>query len=143
MSEYTIKRVSGTTYFGTNTVDISDGNWLINGVAPSVTQTTIPQITTASSYTFVSGDAGKHLYYTTSTTATITIPANSSVAYATGTILNIVSGSGAGQLTISCSDTLLFANQGFTGTRYLSAPGIATALKVASTTWLISGAGLS
>jgi hypothetical protein len=41
------------------------------------------------------------------------------------------------------SDTLVLAGAGTTGSRTLAANGMATALKIASTTWIISGSGLT
>jgi hypothetical protein len=41
------------------------------------------------------------------------------------------------------SDTMYLAGTGSTGTRTLAQYGIATAMKMTSTTWLISGNGLT
>jgi hypothetical protein len=41
------------------------------------------------------------------------------------------------------SDTMTLAGTASTGTRTLAVNGIATALKLASTSWLISGTGLA
>jgi hypothetical protein len=41
------------------------------------------------------------------------------------------------------TDTLYQAGTGSTGTRTLAQYGVATALKLTSTTWLISGTGLT
>jgi hypothetical protein len=47
------------------------------------------QVSTAVNYTLVLGDAGKHIYVT-ATGRTITVPANSSVAFAIGTVVTVV-----------------------------------------------------
>ena len=95
-------------------------------------------------YTCVLADANKHIYCNASNT--YTIPANASVAYPVGTTLMFVNGSSGGSsCTIAItSDTMyLAAGGGATGSRTLASLGIATALKVTSTIWHISGAGLS
>jgi hypothetical protein len=67
-----------------------------------------------------------------------------SVAYPIGTAITFVNDLGAGVITIAITtDTLLLAGVGSTGSRTLAAAGVATALKITSTAWIISGAGLS
>lgn len=96
-------------------------------------------------YTAVLADAGKTLYHPASdaNARTFTIPANGSVAYAIGTVLTFINLS-ANDLTIAItSDTMYLAGDGSTGSRTLAEYGIASAVKVASTTWVISGNGLT
>jgi hypothetical protein len=92
-------------------------------------------------YTLVESDAGE-LVYTTSS-RTVNIPANSSVPFQIGTTIVFISGSGATTTIGINSDTLVLAGQGTTGSRTLAAHGMATAVKVAATTWYISGNGLT
>jgi hypothetical protein len=74
---------------------------------------------------------------------TYTIPANSSVAYPVGTVLTIAN-IYAGNLTIAITtDTMTLAGGTSTGNRTLAQNGVATAVKVTSTSWIISGAGLT
>lgn len=100
----------------------------------------------STAYTAVIGDTCL-LHPSADTTARVfTIPANASVAYPVGHTLTFINQTGAGTLTIAItSDTLQWADgdTGGTGSRTLAANGIATAVKVASTVWVISGAGLS
>lgn len=106
----------------------------------------IPQNSQSSAYTLVIGDLGKHIFHPSSdTTARIwTIPANSSVAFAVGDCVTFVNQNGAGVITIAITtDTMRLAGAGTTGSRTLAANGIATAIKVTSTEWLISGTGLT
>ncbi len=50
----------------------------------------------------------------------------------------------AGVITIAItSDTLVFAGDGTIGSRTLAASGMATAVKITSTRWIISGSGLT
>ena len=92
-------------------------------------------------YTLVESDAGELVYSTS--TRTVTIPANASVPFEIGTTIVFVSGSGATTTIAINSDTLTLAGTGTTGSRTLAAHGMATATKVASTTWYISGNGLT
>jgi hypothetical protein len=103
----------------------------------------LPQSATATSATLAIGDAGKHIYVTTNS-QTITIPANASVAYPIGTTLTFIAGPSATTVSIAItSDTLRLAGGTSTGTRTLAANGMATAVKVAATTWYINGTGLT
>jgi hypothetical protein len=96
-------------------------------------------------YTTVAADSGKTIFHpsTDANARTFTIAANGSVAYAVGTIIAFVNMS-ANNLSIAINtDTLYLANTGLTGTRTLGQYGVATALKLTSTTWLITGANLT
>lgn len=106
----------------------------------------IPQNIEAADYTLVLADAGKHVYHPTSdTTARAwTIPANASVAFPIGTTITFINDVGAGAITINItSDTLVLAGSGATGSRSLLPAGVATAVKVAATRWIISGTNVS
>ena len=106
----------------------------------------IPQNSKSTAYTLVLADAGKHILHPSADTTarTMTIPANSSVAYPIGTALTFVNQASAGVMTIAITaDTMRLAGAGTTGSRTLAANGIATALKVTSTEWIISGTGLT
>jgi hypothetical protein len=106
----------------------------------------IPQNSQSTAYTAVLADAGKHLLHPSADTTarTFTIPANSSVAYAVGTAITFVNQNAAGVMTIAITtDTMRLAGAGTTGSRTLAADGIATALKITSTAWIISGTGLT
>ena len=87
-------------------------------------------------------DAGKHIYHPSADTTarTWTIDSNANVAYPIGTAITFINDTSAGTLTIAITtDTLVLAGAGTTGSRTLTANGIATAIKVTSTRWLISG----
>jgi len=103
----------------------------------------LPQSATATSATLAIGDAGKHIYVTTAS-QTITIPANGTVAYPIGTTITFIAGSSATTVLIAITtDTMRLAGGTSTGTRTLAANGMATAVKVAATTWYINGVGLT
>ena len=103
----------------------------------------IPINSQSADYTAVLADAGKCLYHPSADTTprTFTIPANGSVAYPVGTTLMFDNDDGAGALTIAITtDTLvLVGTAGSTGSRTLAEGGRATAVKVTSTRWRISG----
>jgi hypothetical protein len=103
----------------------------------------VPQSSAATtgSYTIVAADAGEHIYSTA--TRTVTIPANASVAFPVGTAITFIAATGATVTIAITSDTLLLAGAGTTGSRTLSPFGMATAIKITSTSWIISGNGLA
>jgi hypothetical protein len=106
----------------------------------------IPQNSQSVAYQLVLTDAGKHIYHPSAdTTARIwTIPANGTVAFPIGTAVTFVNDTSAGVITIAITtDTLVLAGTGSTGSRTLAANGIATAIKITSTRWMISGTGLT
>lgn len=106
----------------------------------------IPQNSQSTAYTLVASDAAKHILHPSADTTarTFTIPANSSVPFAIGTAITFINQNGAGTVTISINtDTMRLAGAGTTGSRTLTANGIATAIKITSTEWIISGTNLT
>jgi hypothetical protein len=106
----------------------------------------IPQNSQSAAYTLVLADAGKNIYHpgADTTARTWTIPANSSVAFPIGTAITFINDTSGGVITISITtDTLVLAGAGTTGSRTLAANGMATCVKMTSTRWIISGAGLT
>ena len=118
-------------------------NCTVNGTN-SVGFLNVPQQLKNSAYTLVLGDSGKHIYKSNTTAYTWTIPANSSVAFPIGTAITFINGGASGDITIAITtDTMYLAGDGDTSSRTLAAYGVASAVKVASTTWIISGNGLT
>jgi hypothetical protein len=110
----------------------------------SVGYLNIPQNAQTGSYTTVLSDAGKHIYHASGAgAATYTIAANASVAYAIGTVISFVNLSSTSISIAINSDTLYLGNLGTTGTRTLAQYGVANALKVTSTAWIITGTALT
>ena len=102
----------------------------------------VPQNSQSTNYTTVASDSGKHIYTATGS-ITFTIAANSSVAYPIGTAITFVN-TNASSITIAINtDTMTLAGTTTTGSRTLAQNGVATALKITSTSWLISGTGLT
>jgi len=112
--------------------------------ASSVGYTGMPQNAQSADYTTVAADAGKTIVHPASdnNARTFTIPANASVAFPVGTTITFINMINTVTIAIT-SDTLYQAGDGSTGSRTLAAYGIATAVKVSSTSWIISGNGLS
>jgi hypothetical protein len=129
--------VLGTPTSGTLsncTVDGTNGVGYIN----------IPQNAQTGSYTLVAGDAGKHIYHAAAAAAaTYTIPANASVAYAIGTAVTFINMSTNNVTVAITTDTLYLGGTGTTGSRTLAQYGVATCVKMTSTTWVITGSGLT
>lgn len=105
----------------------------------------IPQNSQSAAYTLVLADSGKHIFHpsTDANARTYTIPANSSVAYPIGTAVTFVNMTSQVVTIAITSDTMYLAKDGTTGSRSLAQYGSATALKLTSTTWLISGSALT
>jgi hypothetical protein len=106
----------------------------------------IPQNSQSTAYTLVLADSGKQIFHPSADTTarTFTIPANGSVAFPIGTAVTFINQNGAGVVTIAITtDTMRLAGAGTTGSRTLAANGIATAIKITSTEWIISGTGLT
>ena len=103
----------------------------------------MPQVTaTTGAATVAAADAGKHIYSTA--TRTITILSNADLALPLGTVLTFISGVGATTTIQIASDTMYLAGSGNSSQNRTLAPyGIATAIKIALTTWIISGNGLT
>jgi hypothetical protein len=104
----------------------------------------ILQNSKSADYTLVLADSGKHILHPAAdnNARTFTIPANGSVAFPIGTAITFVNEVNTVTIAIT-TDTLLLAGGSTTGSRTLAAGGIATAVKITSTKWIISGTGLT
>jgi hypothetical protein len=105
----------------------------------------MPQNSQSADYTLVAADAGKSIIHPSGAGAgdTLTIPANSSVAFPLGTVITFINGDSNSVAIAITSDTLTLANTTTTGTRTLAQNGVATAIKVGTTSWIIAGTGLT
>lgn len=105
----------------------------------------VPPQNQSANYTIVAADAGKSINHLSGAGAgdTFTIPANASVAFEDGTLLHFANMDANAVSIAITSDTLYLAGTGTTGTRSLAQYGVATARKLTSTTWIISGTGLT
>jgi hypothetical protein len=130
--------VLGTPTSGTLTNCTKDGT---NGIG----YLNIPANNNSANYTTVLGDAGKMIHHpsTDANARTFTIDSNANVAYIIGTTLTFVNMTSQVVTIAITSDTMYLSSAGTTGSRSLAQYGIATAVKLTSTTWLISGNGLT
>jgi hypothetical protein len=105
----------------------------------------IPQNLQTGNYTCVLTDANKMIAHMSGAGSgdTYTIPANSSVAFPIGTFITFVNNDSSNLSIAITSDIMYLAGTTTTGTRTLGQNGVATALKIASTTWIIQGSALS
>ena len=98
-----------------------------------------PMQSKSAAYTFVLGDRNEtFLHPAADTTArTWTIPANASVAYATGTTLRIVNEIAAGIITLAITtDTMTCLNPYQTGSLLIYPGDVVEVTKVSSTAWV-------
>jgi hypothetical protein len=111
----------------------------------SVGYLNIPQNSQSAAYTLVLADAGKHIFHpsTDANARTFTIPANSSVAYPIGTAITFINMTSQVVTIAITTDTMYLSSAGTTGSRSLAQYGSATAIKITSTSWIISGSGLT
>jgi len=101
----------------------------------------IPINAQSGAYTLVATDAQKGIVQ--SGTQDLTIPADAAVAFPLGTCVTFVNRNAANISVAINSDIMYLAGTTTTGTRTLAANGMATAVKVAATIWIISGTGLT
>lgn len=118
----------------------SSGSITSPNLADSVGYKGLPQNSQTAAYTLALSDIGKHISITT---GGVVIPANASVAFPIGTVIAVFNNSTSSQNISITSDTLRLAGSTTTGTRSLANYGLATLVKVATTTWVISGSGVS
>ena len=144
---FTNVTISSGTIIGTVANSTISNSTVANAVSDSVNITGymgLPQNSQNGNYGVVLADAGKHIYHPTGqAAATYTIPANSNVAFTTGTAITIVNGSANNVTVAITTDTMYLSSNGSTGSRTLAQYGVATAVKVTSTSWIISGSGLT
>lgn len=102
----------------------------------------LPQNSQSAAYTTVLADCGKHILHPSAdTTARVfTIDSNANVAAPIGCMITFVNQNAGGVVTVAItSDTMRLAGPGTTGSRTMAANCVATALKIVSTEWIISG----
>jgi len=105
----------------------------------------VPLNSQSAAYTTVLADSGKVIFHpsTDANARTFTIDSNANVAYPVGTALTFINMTSEAVTIAITSDTMYLSSAGTTGSRTLAQYGSATAIKMTSTTWLISGSGLT
>ena len=136
----------GSTIMATSvstSVDTAAG-WELGFTDFSVDARQVPQNAQTGNYTLTTTDYGKHIYHAAAAAAaTYTIPANASVPFEIGTTITFVNMSTNNVTIAITTDTMYLAGTGTTGSRTLAQYGMATALKMTATTWIISGSALT
>jgi hypothetical protein len=113
-------------------------------LADSVGYVGIPVNSQSAAYGLLATDAGKSIVHPISdnNARTFTIPDNGTVPFPVGTTITFINMINTVTIAIT-TDTMYLAGAGTTGSRTLAAYGMATAVKVTSTSWIISGNGLT
>lgn len=98
----------------------------------------------SAAYTTVLGDGGGTIVHSASdnNARTFTIDSNANVAFPLYTTIVFMNLDNTVTIAIT-SDTLTLAGTASTGSRTLAVNGVATAVKIGTTSWLISGPGLN
>jgi hypothetical protein len=104
----------------------------------------LPQTARSAAYQLAFSDAGKSIVHpiTDNNARTFTIPANTETPFPVGTEIVFVNMINTVTIAIT-TDTMYLSPGGTTGSRTLAAFGRASAIKVTSTSWVISGSGLT
>ena len=119
-------------------------DWEVGYTDLSVDTRQIQQNAQTGNYTIDTTDIGKHIYHASGAGAAVyTIPANSAVPFEIGTAITFINMSTTAPTIAITTDTMYLAGTGTTGTRTLAQYGVATAIKMTATTWIISGSGLT
>jgi len=105
----------------------------------------IPINSNSAAYTTVLADSGKVIFHpsTDANARTFTIDSNANVPYPLGTAITFINMTSQVVTIAITSDTMYLSSAGTTGSRSLAQYGSATCIKMTSTTWLISGSGLT
>lgn len=107
----------------------------------------IPLKIDAFNYTLQGIDMGRAFVNASASTAlTVTIPASTTYNFPIGSAVSFIAKTFGMTIQIGSPDVLRFSNTGATGTRTLSAWGMATAVKIETSpahVWIISGNGLT
>ena len=143
--------LSGGGTSGTVTLSIDTGTTVDLTTAQTLTNKTLtsPLINlginanTSTTYTFVLADNGKLVTSNNASAQTLSIPTNASVAFPTGTQINVAWITGAGQPTIqavtSGTTTVLSTGATSTAPKLRVVNSVASCVKIATDTWLVTG----
>lgn len=103
------------------------------------------RVVAAGGTTLALTDAGGGIVYGGGATVNVAIPADATVNFPIGSavLLSPIGAPSAMTLTPAAGVTLAWAGTSLTGTRSLTAAGLASLYKVTDNYWMISGAGLS
>jgi hypothetical protein len=91
---------------------------------------------TGTTYTLILTDAGKNVTLSNASSVTVTIPASSSVAYATGTVISLTN-LGAGTVTVAAAGGVTLNGSTLTIGQYSRS----SIMKIATDTWVLTSGG--
>jgi len=136
----TFKIQKGVGFGGAGLSISNTGGIVSSDVADAVGYKGLPQNAKTAAYGLILTDMGKMI---NTTTGGVVIPANANVAFPLGSTIVIYNNSASSQTISITTDTIYLAGTATTGSRTLAQRGLATCVKVASTTWVVSGAGVT
>ena len=102
----------------------------------------VPQSLKTANYQLALVDRGKSVVMN-GTSLTLTVPANSAVAFPIGTAIVVINIAATSLSVAITTDTMTLVNSTTTGTRTLAQNAMATLVKVGSTNWIIAGLGVT
>jgi hypothetical protein len=105
-----------------------------------------PQTAKTTSYSVVSTDQDKHIYFTNSGDVILNIPNNNQISWPVGTTIQVVvqsTNSANVIVTPNTNVSLYLAGNSTPSSRTIATHGMATLLNVAANTWFISGTAIS
>jgi hypothetical protein len=105
-----------------------------------------PQTAKTTSYSVVSTDQDKHIYFTNSGDVILNIPNNNQISWPVGTTIQVVvqsTNSANVIVTPNTNVSLYLAGNSTPSSRTIATHGMATLLNVSANTWFISGTAIS
>lgn len=108
-------------------------------LTPKSIAVSYPQLSKSVDYTLILSDAGKCIFHPVADTAARvwTIPANASVAYPVGTVIQFAAQNGSGQVRITITSDTLRKTSGRTGDVFMRNNVIYSIEKITTTEWLV------
>lgn len=124
----------------------TDGNFALaatpSNFPSNIGYLNIPINSQSAAYSTVLADSGKAILHPVTDNNARTFTIDAAVAYDLGTVITFINR--INTLTIALSSgTLILGGTATTGNRTLAVNGVATAIKVESAVWIISGAGVT
>jgi hypothetical protein len=114
------------------------------GVQGATGSLDVDQVLANTNVTIALSDRGKHYYCANSTSMTLTIANNASVAFPIGSTISVISyGTGNVVVTRGSGVSLYLASNNTSSDRTLGTFGMATMIKVNTDGWYINGTGLT
>ena len=135
---------AATTYAPINNAGLTGTTTIQDAAAASHTAgyLDVPQSLKTANYQLALVDRGKSVVMN-GTSLTLTVPANSAVAFPIGTAIVVINVAATSLSVAITTDTMTLVNTTTTGTRTLAQNAMATLVKVGATNWIIAGLGVT